>query len=275
MLLTPKGSQYRVSSPNLAKVERFPYVFRWSKPQGKSVAVSRVITTLINPCEGEMELSFAVSCLRESFNRVFRSLSDVVKSCDKLDNQMIALDMSESSHVVKAYFDCTPPIILERASDSIEVNLNKEISIADEFYVMCEGRVYECHETTIRDIMHSPLYIREGYSVRDAARLMDEKERGSILSTDENGRVVGVLTERDILKRVVAQGLDPRDVLVKQVASSPITTIECSTSIDEVAKLMTEKHIRRLPVIEAGAIVGIVTDRDLIRAIPAIFKRGS
>jgi CBS domain-containing protein len=159
-------------------------------------------------------------------------------------------------------------------NDSIEVSLVKPISMANEAYVMCEGWIYDCSETTVRDIMHSPLYASDGNSIYDVATLMSEKEVGSVLTLNEDGEVSGVLTERDVLKKVVGLGLDPRSTSVKQVASSPVVTIEWYTTIDEAAKLMVEKHIRRLPIMEDGSIIGIVSDRDLIRAIPAIFKRG-
>lgn len=275
MTLSPRGAQYRVSTPNLVTVEKFPYVFRWSKPRGKSVSVSKVFATLIDPRDGEMEVNFSVDCRRESFSRVFHSLNDIVRSCDKVENQLVSSNISDVSHVVKASFDCTPPILLEGMNDSIEVRLDKPISIASEAYVMCEGWIYDCSETTVRDIMHSPLYTSENNSVFDVAALMSEKEVGSVLMLNEGGEVSGVLTERDLLKKVVGRGLDPRSTQVKQVASSPVMTIEWYTTIDEAAKLMVEKHIRRLPVMEDGSIIGIVTDRDLIRAIPAIFKRGS
>jgi CBS domain-containing protein len=274
MSLTPRGSQYRVGTPNLVKVEKFPYVFRWSKPPGKSVSVSRVIATFIDPQDGEMDVNFSVDCRRESFSRVFHSLNDIVRSCDTVENQLISMNMSDVSHVTKACFDCTPPILLEGMNDSIEVSLVKPISMANEAYVMCEGWIYDCSETTVRDIMHSPLYASDGNSIYDVATLMSEKEVGSVLTLNEDGEVSGVLTERDVLKKVVGLGLDPRSTSVKQVASSPVVTIEWYTTIDEAAKLMVEKHIRRLPIMEDGSIIGIVSDRDLIRAIPAIFKRG-
>lgn len=274
MTFMPKGTQYRVSTPDLSKVDQFPYVFRWDKPEGKNIAISKVITTLMDPCDGEMEVNFKVSCRRESFNRVFRSFSDIVRSCDKVENQFISQNISDVNQVVKAYFECIPPIILERANDSVEVSLNRKISAANGTYVMCEGWTYECSETTVRDIMHTPLYVREDTSVYEAARLMSEKEVGSVLSVDKNGEVTGVFTERDVLKKVAGVGLDPCGVSIKQVASSPVTTVESWTSIDGAAELMAKNHIRRLPVVEDASIIGIVTDRDLIRAIPAIFKRG-
>lgn len=274
MSLTPRGGQYRVSTPNLVKVEEFPYVFRWTKPTGKSVSVSKVIATLIDPQEGEMEVNFSVNTRRESFSRVFRSLNDIIRSCDTVENQLISSNLSDVSHVVKASFDCTPPILLEGITDSIEVRLDRKSTIASESYVMCEGWIYDYSETTVRDLMHSPLYASDKNSVYDVATLMSEKEVGSILTLNEEGEVSGVLTERDLLKKVVGRGLDPKGTQVRDVATSPVLTIEWYTPIDEAAKLMAEKHIRRLPVMEDGSIIGIVTDRDLIRAIPGIFKRG-
>jgi CBS domain-containing protein len=274
MSLTPRGGQYRVSTPNLVKIEEFPYVFKWTKPQGKSVSVSKVISTLIDPQEGDMEVTFSVNSRRETFSRVFRSLSDIVKSCDTLENQLISTSLSDVSHVVKACFDCTPPILLEGTNDSIEVRLDKEDRIANESYVMCEGWIYDYTETTVRDVMHSPLYASDKNSVFNVASLMSEKDVGSVLTLNDDGEVSGVLTERDLLKKVVSRGLDPKATQVKEVASSPVLSVDWFITIDEAAELMAEKHIRRLPVTEDGSIIGIVTDRDLIRAIPGIFTRG-
>ena len=274
MSLTPRGGQYRVSTPNLAKIEEFPYIFKWTKPQSKSVSVSKVITTLIDPQEGETDVTFSVNCRRESFSRVFHSLSDIVKSCDTLENQLISTSLTDVSHVVKACFDCTPPILLEGANDSIEVRLDKQDTIANESYVMCEGWIYDYTETTVRDVMHSPLYASDKNSVFNVASLMSEKDVGSVLTLNDDGEVSGVLTERDLLKKVVSRGLDPKVTQVKEVASSPVLSVDWFITIDEAAKLMAEKHIRRLPVTEDGSIIGIVTDRDLIRTIPGIFTRG-
>jgi CBS domain-containing protein len=274
MSLTPRGGQYRVGTPNLAEVKEFPYVFRWTKPDGKSISISKVVTTLIDPREGETDVVFSVDSRRESFSRVFHSLSDIVRSCDMMENQLISVNLSDVRHVVKAYFDCTPPILLEGMNDSIEVRLDKQDSIASESYVMCEGWIYDFAETNVRDIMHSPLYSSDKATVHEVAALMSEKEVGSVLMINEEGGVSGVLTERDLLKKVVGRGLDPKGTQVRDVATSPVLAVEWYTTIDDAAKLMADKHIRRLPVMEDGSIIGIVTDRDLIRAIPGIFKRG-
>ncbi|MEM3737648.1 MAG: CBS domain-containing protein [Candidatus Bathyarchaeia archaeon] len=102
-------------------------------------------------------------------------------------------------------------------------------------------------------------------SIEVAAGLMDRERIGSVITT-QGGRVVGIFTERDLLTKVIAAGV-PLNTKVGSVASSPLITIPSGTPINQAAKFMSEKHIRRLPVAAAdGNVIGIVTARDLVEA---------
>ncbi|MDV3293259.1 MAG: CBS domain-containing protein [Nitrososphaerales archaeon] len=101
-------------------------------------------------------------------------------------------------------------------------------------------------------------------SVVEAAKLMVEKKRGSIL-VSKDGEVVGILTERDILRKVVAKSLDPSSTKAKDVMTSPPVTIEQSKPLREAIDLMNRLGIRRMLVTDKGKIVGIFTLRDIVK----------
>jgi CBS domain-containing protein len=93
-----------------------------------------------------------------------------------------------------------------------------------------------------------------------AARKMWDQQTGSLLVLDGQD-LVGIITERDVL-RAVATGT-PLDTPVSEVMSKDLITVEPGTSLREAARIMTEKWIRHLPVVEAGRLVGVVSQRDL------------
>jgi CBS domain-containing protein len=105
--------------------------------------------------------------------------------------------------------------------------------------------------------------IDENGSVLEAARLMVENNRGSILTT-RSGVIMGILTERDILRKVVAKSLDLSTTKVKQVMTSPPTTIDYNKSLREAIELMVRRGLRRMLVTQNGKIVGIFTMRDIV-----------
>ncbi|MDJ0269231.1 MAG: CBS domain-containing protein [Aigarchaeota archaeon] len=100
-------------------------------------------------------------------------------------------------------------------------------------------------------------------SVEKAAKLMVENDIGGLLVT-EKGKPVGVVTERDMLKKVTARGLSPGSVKVRDIMSSPLITIDANATLEEAAELMSRKKIRRLIATEAGKVIGIFTQRDIL-----------
>jgi len=106
--------------------------------------------------------------------------------------------------------------------------------------------------------------VREKESVHTLARKMIEYGVGSAVVV-ENGRPVGIVTEKDLISKVVARNKLPSKVKVADVMTSPIITITPNTSLREAANIMIKKGIRRLPVInEKGDLVGIITDNDIL-----------
>ncbi len=102
-------------------------------------------------------------------------------------------------------------------------------------------------------------------TVQEVAKLMGSKEVGSVLVLDkESGEIAGIVTERDIVKKVVAKGVDGSSYLVKGIMSSPLLTIDSSKTIFEAGDFMDQKKVRHLAVTESGKVVGVISVRDLI-----------
>ncbi len=124
----------------------------------------------------------------------------------------------------------------------------------------------------VRDIMATEVItIDENASVREAAKLMSEKNVGCLVVLRDS-EPVGIITERDILVRVVAEGKDPDAVRVGWVMSSPIIKGRPDMTIEEAARLMTSKRIKKLPIFEGGRLVGIITLTDLVSAQPYVLE---
>jgi len=119
----------------------------------------------------------------------------------------------------------------------------------------------------VKNVMTKPVItIDKDNSVFAAAKAMSKKGIGSIVVTD-NGKPVGITTERDILQGVVAKGLDASKVKMDDIMSKPLMTINGNMPIINAIRIMEKNKVRRLLVIEKGKIVGIVTQRDLLRAL--------
>ena len=116
---------------------------------------------------------------------------------------------------------------------------------------------------SVRDTMtQNPSTIGASASVVEAARLMREEHIGSLPITD-NERLVGMLTDRDITTRVVAEAADPKTTPVGKVYSGDLISVEPDKDLDEALQLMARHQVRRLPVVENGRLVGIVAQADI------------
>jgi CBS domain-containing protein len=111
----------------------------------------------------------------------------------------------------------------------------------------------------------NPRTISAEETVVDAARLMREEDAG-IAPIVDGGRLVGVLTDRDIAIEVVAAGKDPGSTKASDVASKNLVTVDPQQDLDEALRLMAQHQVRRLPVVEEdGKLVGIVAQADVAR----------
>ncbi|MBI2523585.1 CBS domain-containing protein [Candidatus Woesearchaeota archaeon] len=124
----------------------------------------------------------------------------------------------------------------------------------------------------VKEIMHHVVKIPFWSSVSEAARIMDEKSIGSVL-IEENGRVIGIMTEKDILRKIVAKGKNPDKVKVKDIMNDPVITIDANEDILEASKIMDEKRIRRLIVVENGQIAGKITANSISRNLKYMIVR--
>lgn len=116
---------------------------------------------------------------------------------------------------------------------------------------------------SIRDVMTAhPVALPATSSVIDAARAMRDSNIGDVIVIDE-GRVCGIVTDRDITVRGVAEGRNISRLKLVDICSRVLTTVSPMDSVDDAVRLMREKAIRRLPVIEGGKPVGIVSLGDL------------
>jgi CBS domain-containing protein len=117
--------------------------------------------------------------------------------------------------------------------------------------------------TMVRDIMTSdPISVEARTPVKDTARLMRDSDVGAVIVLD-NGNVVGVTTDRDIAVRVVADGLDVNSTPIAKACSGDVETVGPDTSLDQAVSIMRNRAVRRLPVVENGKPVGIVSIGDL------------
>ena len=118
----------------------------------------------------------------------------------------------------------------------------------------------------IREVMTAnPSTIEADGFVVEAAKIMKQEDAGVVPVTG-NGRLIGMVTDRDIAIRVVAEGKDPQSTSVREVASTDLVTIDPQQDLDEALRLMARHQVRRLPVIEEdGRLVGVVAQADVAR----------
>jgi signal-transduction protein with cAMP-binding, CBS, and nucleotidyltransferase domain len=121
--------------------------------------------------------------------------------------------------------------------------------------------------TIVSDIMSSPvLTVDESVSVRKAAEKMTQNNVGTIVVT-KNREPIGIVTERDMLNRIVSKGRDPESTRIMEIVSKPLRFVDKDLSILEAMRVMRDSRIRRLLVKDKDQLVGITTDGDMLRAL--------
>jgi CBS domain-containing protein len=119
----------------------------------------------------------------------------------------------------------------------------------------------------VRDLMNLDVPLTSlNTPVSDAARLMKSSDRDSLIVFDLS-RAAGIVTERDIIRKVTAEGKDPMRMHVSDIVSSPLITIHPDSTAQEAASLMLEKKIRHLPVVKDNRLLGIITLQELAKHI--------
>jgi len=116
-----------------------------------------------------------------------------------------------------------------------------------------------------------PVTIREFASIPDCASLMKEKHVGALLVVEKSS-LKGIITEQDIVRRVVAEGLDPKETVAKDILSSRIYSIEPGADIFEALLVMKDENIRHVTVMDGDKLLGLVTGKDILKIEPQLFE---
>jgi CBS domain-containing protein len=102
--------------------------------------------------------------------------------------------------------------------------------------------------------------------VLEAIRLMAEHSVGALLVM-EGEQLVGVVSERDYARKIILKGRSSNETPVRQIMSAPVLTVHADQSVHDCMRIMSEKRIRHLPVVDAGVVVGVLSIGDLVRAV--------
>jgi CBS domain-containing protein len=120
----------------------------------------------------------------------------------------------------------------------------------------------------VRDVMSGNVKtVRPNSTILEVVRKMNKFDVGSVVVV-EGDRPVGIITERDILRRVLEVTLAPEALKAKEIMSSPLVTISDNATVEEAARVMAERNIKKLPVVQDGRLIGIVTTTDIVRNQP-------
>lgn len=122
-----------------------------------------------------------------------------------------------------------------------------------------------------------PMFVPETASVAEAAVAMAKHNYGSVVVSGADGRMSGMFTERDLLKRVVVEGLDPNTTPVSQVMTREVRTASADDDVFDWLRIMSNERFRRLPIVDdAGDVVAIMTQGDFVSySWPALFGQAS
>lgn len=125
----------------------------------------------------------------------------------------------------------------------------------------------------IRDIMvDKVITTKKDATVKDVVKLMNKHEIGCLV-VEENGEPVGIVTERDLLKRVLAKSKELRNMKVREIMSEPVLSVTPNVEIEDAAKLMLQNKIKKLPIVEEGKLLGLVTLTDVLRIQPQLIRK--
>ena len=121
--------------------------------------------------------------------------------------------------------------------------------------------------STIRNVVcaREPYFVRDSASALDAAEFMASRNIGAVCVLDAKDRLVGIFSERDLLKRVIVKQRDPSGVPISEVMSEPREVITCNDSPHEALERMERVGSRHLPVMEGERFVGMLSMRDIMR----------
>ena len=125
----------------------------------------------------------------------------------------------------------------------------------------------------VKDAMSSPVVTTtEDTPTTIIAKLMDENGLGCVIVTSKDGKPLGIITERDLVVRVLTKNLQPVAVKAKDIMTAPVATIEPEATISDAARRMSRLDIRRLGVIYKGDLVGVISSKDILGVMPELIE---
>ena len=125
----------------------------------------------------------------------------------------------------------------------------------------------------VRDVMNRKVItVPEDASVKEVSRLMSRKHISCIIVTSKRGKPVGLITERDLIKRVLAKEKKPSALKAADIMTPKLLTLTPDTTIVQAAKMMKEHGIRRFPIMEKNILLGIVTETDILEGLTDVIR---
>lgn len=125
----------------------------------------------------------------------------------------------------------------------------------------------------VKDVMSSPVVTTsEDVTSNTIAKLMSENKLGCVIVSNKDGKPLGMITERDLVERVLAKNLQPADVKAKDIMTTPLATIEPEATISDAARRMSRLDIRRLGVMYKGDLVGLISSKDILAVMPELIE---
>jgi CBS domain-containing protein len=126
-------------------------------------------------------------------------------------------------------------------------------------------------EVEVKDVMSSPVVtVKENDNVTKVAKTMSRRAIGSVIVVDKKRKPLGMITEKDVVRRVAAKGLHPNKIKAAKIMSKPLRTVEPSLDVREAARRMKQAKVKRFAVMETGKLVGVVTGTDIVEITPAL-----
>ena len=123
----------------------------------------------------------------------------------------------------------------------------------------------------VEDVMVEDIIsVSENATVKEAAELMNQHEIGCLVVVKDK-KPVGIVTETDMVKRVILKPIDPEKTKVRKIMSRPLVVVSPQMNLEEASKIMRKRKIKKLPVIKKGRLVGLITMTDIVRS-PEVMK---
>jgi CBS domain-containing protein len=125
----------------------------------------------------------------------------------------------------------------------------------------------------VKDVMSSPVVtVNEDEPVNEVAQLMNKHKIGCIIVSTEDDKPIGIITERDLVERVVAKDTQPSKIVAKEIMTAPLVTVKSDKTISYAARRMSLLNIRRLAVMHKGNLAGIISSKDILAVTPELIE---